>query len=232
MLTRKEFEKIQKTTGLNLELLGKVYHLTRMLNEIGKYPILKENLTLKGGTALNFLYLDIPRLSIDLDFDYTGKITKEEMTKQRPWIEKEIKDIASKLKYKIKDRGSSYIISRQSLQYQTTRNTKDQIKVEINYLNRIPLGKRDVKKFIDFTNRPQSIYIQFFNRIYEFGIRPSFWDGCYEFVDAQEKTNSYPIRELFINKLGFNLNNKNCCHILSKVEEFNKKLKIICIYEI
>ena len=92
--------------------------------------------------------------------------------------------------------------------------------------------KRDVKKFIDFTNRPQSIYIQFFNRIYEFGIRPSFWDGCYEFVDAQEKTNAYPIRELFINKLGFNLNNKNCCHILSKVEEFNKKLKIICIYEI
>ena len=147
MLTRKELEKIQKTTGLNLELLEKVYHLTRMLNEIGKYPILKENLTLKGGTALNFLYLDIPRLSIDLDFDYTGKITKEEMTKQRSWIEKEIKDIASKLKYKIKDRGSSYIISRQSLQYQTTRNTKDQIKVEINYLDRIPLGNRDVKKF-------------------------------------------------------------------------------------
>ncbi len=147
MLTRKEFEKIQKTTGLNPELLEKLYHLTRILNEIQEQPILKENLTLKGGTALNFIYLKIPRLSIDLDFDYTGKITKEEMTKQRSQIEKEIKDIASKLECKIKDRGSSYIISRQSLQYQTTRNTKDHIKIEINYLDRMPLGNRDIKKF-------------------------------------------------------------------------------------
>jgi hypothetical protein len=147
MLTRKEFEKIRKITGLNLELLEKVYHLTRMLDEMQKHSILKENLTLKGGTAQNFLYLGIPRLSIDLDFDYTGKITKEEMIKQRPQIEKEIKDIASKLEYKIKDRGSSYIISRQSLQYWTSRNTKDHIKVEINYLDRVPLGNRYVKRF-------------------------------------------------------------------------------------
>ena len=34
MPTRKDFEKIQKTTGLNLELLEKVYNLTRILNEI------------------------------------------------------------------------------------------------------------------------------------------------------------------------------------------------------
>jgi len=147
MLTRKEFEKIQKTTGLNLELLEKIYHLTKILNEIQEKPILKENLTLKGGTTLNFIYLKIPRLSVDLDFDYTGKITKEEMTKQKSKIEKEIKDIALKLEYKIKNRGSSYIISRKNLQYQTTRNTKDHIKVEINYLNRIPLGNRDIKKF-------------------------------------------------------------------------------------
>ena len=147
MLTRKEFEKIQKTTGFNPELLEKVYHLTRILNEIQEQPILKENLTLKGGTALNFIYLKIPRLSIDLDFDYTGKITKEEMAQQRPQIEKEIKEIFSKLGYNIKDRGSSYIISRQSLQYHTIRNTRDHIKIEINYLDRMPLWKREKKEF-------------------------------------------------------------------------------------
>ncbi len=147
MLTKKEFEVIQKTTGLNPELLEKLYHLTRILYEIQKQPLLKENLTLKGGTALNFIYFKMPRLSIDLDFDYTGKISKEEMKKERPQIEKEIKNIASKLECKIKDRGLSYIISGQSLQYNTTRNTKDHIKVEINYLDRIPLGNRDIKKF-------------------------------------------------------------------------------------
>ena len=119
MLIRKDFEKIQRTTGFNLELLEKTYHLTRILNEIQKQSILKEVLTLKGGTALNFIYLDVPRLSIDIDFDFTGHSTKEEMIKQREIIEREIKKIASKLNYKLKDRGSSYIISRQSLQYQT-----------------------------------------------------------------------------------------------------------------
>ena len=34
MLTRKDFEQIQKNTGFNLELLEKVYHLTKILNEI------------------------------------------------------------------------------------------------------------------------------------------------------------------------------------------------------
>ncbi len=147
MPTRKEFEKIQQTTDLNLELLEKVYHLTKILNEIQKHSILKENLTLKGGTPLNFLYLEIPRLSIDLDFDFTGKLPKEEMITQRLEIEKEINEIASTLEYQIKDRGSSYIIARQSLQYHTTRNTKDHIKVEINYLDRMPLGNIDIKKF-------------------------------------------------------------------------------------
>lgn len=146
MLTRKKFEQLQKTTGFNLDLLEKVYHLTRILNELQGHSIIKENLILKGGTALNFIFFPISRLSIDLDFDYTGAISKEEMTKQRLHIEKEIKEISSKLDYTIKERGSSYIISRQSLQYQTIRNTKDHIKIEINYLDRMPLGNKEHKK--------------------------------------------------------------------------------------
>ena len=147
MLTRKKFEQLQKTTGFNLDLLEKAYHLTRTLNIIQEHSILKENLILKGGTALNFIFFPISRISIDLDFDYTGAISKEKMVKQRPDIEKEIKEISSQLDYTLRDRGSSYIISRQSLQYKTIRNTKDHIKIEINYLDRIPLGAKEHKKF-------------------------------------------------------------------------------------
>ena len=147
MLTRKKFEQLQKTTGFNLDLLEKAYHLTRTLNKIQEHSILKENLILKGGTALNFIFFPFSRLSIDLDFDYTGAIFKEKMVKQRPDIEKEIKEISSQLDYTLKDRGSSYIISRQSLQYKTIRNTKDHIKIEINYLDRIPLGDKEHRKY-------------------------------------------------------------------------------------
>jgi len=147
MLTRKGFEQLQKTTGFNLDLLEKVYHLTRTLNIIQEHSIIKENLILKGGTALNFIFFPISRLSIDLDFDYTGAIPKEKMAKQRLDLEKEIKEISKQLDYTLRDRGSSYIISRQSLQYKTVRNTKDHIKIEINYLDRIPLGAKEHKTF-------------------------------------------------------------------------------------
>jgi hypothetical protein len=40
MLTRKQFEKLQKISGFNLDLLEKVYHLTRTLNKIQKSKIL------------------------------------------------------------------------------------------------------------------------------------------------------------------------------------------------
>ena len=123
-----------------------------------KHPILKENLILKGGTALNFILFPISRLSIDLDFDYTGAISKEKMVKQRPAIEKEIKEISSQLKYTLRYQESSYIISRQSLQYQTIRNTKDQIKIEINFLNRIPLGDIEQKKISVNISRCQTIF--------------------------------------------------------------------------
>ena len=138
MLNRKEFEKIQKKTGFNLDLLEKTYHLTRTLNELQQNSLLQD-LTLKGGTALNFLHLKLPRLSIDLDFNFTKTIEKEAMTNHRKRIEDKLQTIASTLGYTIRERGSSYIISRNTLQYSTIRNTKDHVKIEINYLHRLPL---------------------------------------------------------------------------------------------
>lgn len=146
MLNRKEFEKIQKKTGFNLDLLEKTYHLTRTLNELQQNNLLQD-LTLKGGTALNFIYLKLPRLSIDLDFNFTKTIEKEAMTNQRKHIENKLQMIASTLGYTIKERGSSYIISRNTFQYTTIRNTKDHVKIEINYLHRLPLENTQAMHF-------------------------------------------------------------------------------------
>ena len=147
MLRRTDFEKIQRRTGFNLDLLEKAYNLTRVLQEIQKHEILKCNLSLKGGTALNFLYLDIPRLSIDIDFNYIGKIAREDMIETRPLIEKSIMTMGEKLGYDIKAKGQSYILSQYNLKYSTIRNTYDHIKVETNYLDRLPIDDPTIKSF-------------------------------------------------------------------------------------
>jgi len=50
-----------------------------VLRTIFAEPFLRDNLTLKGGTALNFIYFDLPRLSVDLDFNLTGPVEDADM---------------------------------------------------------------------------------------------------------------------------------------------------------
>ena len=49
----------------------KVYRLTRILQYINSNPIMKDCLALKGGTGINLTVFNLPRLSVDIDIDYS-----------------------------------------------------------------------------------------------------------------------------------------------------------------
>lgn len=48
------------------------------------------DLAMRGGTAINLFMLDIPRLSVDIDISYVGALAREEMLRERPFIECDI----------------------------------------------------------------------------------------------------------------------------------------------
>ncbi|MFX0135598.1 MAG: hypothetical protein ACFFDN_18275 [Candidatus Hodarchaeota archaeon] len=84
--------------------------------------------------------------------------------------------------------------------------------------------KYDVHKAIDseIDKRPSQIDIEFPDgTIFTFGIIPSFWNECYEFVDAQVKDKLTgkrlravkPIKSLAIDKLGYDIKTKGECYI-------------------
>lgn len=98
--------------------------------------------------------------------------------------------------------------------------------------------KYDVNKAVDFEidRRPSQIGIEFPNgEIFTFGIRPSFWNECYEFVDAQVSDKSTgellrnikPIKSLAVDKLKYDVSTKEKCIIQIQVVEKNKLLKIV-----
>jgi hypothetical protein len=98
--------------------------------------------------------------------------------------------------------------------------------------------KDDVSKTFDceVDKRPYQIDIIFPDgKTYTFGIRPSFWNGCYEFLDAQVKDKTTgkflrevrPIKILSIDKLGYKIETKNKCMIQIQVVERNKILRIV-----
>lgn len=113
---------------------------------------------LYGGTSLNFLHFkDIPRLSVDIDFNFRDLKTGD-WGKERNKIDGILKKILSDLKYSESDIKiqARYPITRFDVHYTTKDNQKDSIKIEIGYMRRIPLFKNDIKsKFNHFKTDEQ-----------------------------------------------------------------------------
>lgn len=80
-LSQKNVVKIAKETNFIKDNVEKVMRLADILEFVftSKW---KDKLALKGGTAINLFYRELPRLSVDIDLDYIGD-TKEEMEKIR-----------------------------------------------------------------------------------------------------------------------------------------------------
>ena len=93
--SRKSSEREAAATGFRAEILEKVLHLFSLLDGFQKHPALKGKWALKGGTALNLFWFDVPRLSVDIDLNYVGQVEREAMLAERPQIETAVQAVCS-----------------------------------------------------------------------------------------------------------------------------------------
>lgn len=140
MPDRRYFERIVRDTGFRFDVLEKTYHIIKTLQCIFSQADIKNNLTLKGGTALNFVYLDIPRLSVDIDLNLTGVAADSEVEQAAENIFSQIKNSGSKLGYQVEEAPSSTIWRRKILKYQTLHGPTGVVKLAF------------IKKYIRFEN--------------------------------------------------------------------------------
>ena len=125
-------------TGFQIDVLEKAFRLTEILREFTDIKLFKDSIVLKGGTAINYLYFKIPRLSIDIDLDYIGSVNRETMIKDRKIIDKTLTRFFTKLGYTIYLR-KTYALLQYTLGYKNTAGNNDRIKVEVNFFNRTSL---------------------------------------------------------------------------------------------
>lgn len=136
--------------------------MTKILSGIFKNKEIGSDFALKGGTALNFIYLNIPRLSVDLDLNFIGATGKKEMLARRKVIPGKIAGLADSLGYSMVKKPSSYIIERYVLRYKRLSGLPDSLRLEINYLERVPfinIVRKTFDHIFDFDNFELNTYV-------------------------------------------------------------------------
>jgi predicted nucleotidyltransferase component of viral defense system len=149
LYNKKDLEKIASETGFIRDNLEKIFRLYDILKFLNENPLFSENLALKGGTAINLLVFDLPRLSVDIDLDFTKACMKKEMQQIRDQINKELVNYLFSQDYALSpDTRTPHSLDSWVFFYQNAAGNKDNIKIEINYSLRnhiLPLIKKDAK---------------------------------------------------------------------------------------
>lgn len=138
MFNRMELERQAKQQGFVRDTYEKTCRLSQVLEFIGADGYLARLLALKGGTAINFILFDLPRLSVDIDLDLAINISKDEMIDAKEKITEKIIDFMSGNGYSIDEKCSKTTHALNSLvfSYINAGGVKDKIKVEVNYMLR------------------------------------------------------------------------------------------------
>ena len=70
-ITRSYINETAQKQGFQRDTLEKVVRLYYLLKDMSEIPLFRENLALKGGTAINLAYFSLPRLFVN-DKMYCG----------------------------------------------------------------------------------------------------------------------------------------------------------------
>ena len=124
--------------GFIRDTYEKVTRLSEILDYFNTNPLLKESLALKGGTAINLLIFNLPRLSVDLDLDYLKADTKVEMLANRDKVNSFIDRYMVSQGYAKSTRTRNpHSLDSWVYTYTNAGGNLDNIKLEINYSLRV-----------------------------------------------------------------------------------------------
>lgn len=129
-----EIGRAAQQHGFVRDTFEKVLRLREILRYLNEEEYLREHLVLKGGTAINLTVFNLPRLSVDIDMDYTPNDTKKDMLETRNKLTTLIKEYMEAEGYQLSE-GSRFTHSLDAFyyQYQNSGGNRDMIKIELNY---------------------------------------------------------------------------------------------------
>jgi len=150
----RDLTNIAQYNKFNRDTLEKVFRLSELLKLFNENEELKGKYVLKGGTAINLCLFDFPRLSVDIDMNFNSNSSKEEMLEIRELHRKLISAFVALDGYTIDPKSRfTFTLDSYLLKYTNAAGSRDNIKIELNYSNRIqilePVNYKLSSKIID-----------------------------------------------------------------------------------
>lgn len=140
-VSREYLERCANDTGFQVAALEKVVRLGDLAGDIGRHPLLRDALALKGGTALNLGFGAPRRMSVDLDLNHVGAVEREAMLADRPGVERAVEDLARRAGYGVQRSADAFAGRKLYLSFQSVLGGVDRIQVDLNFAFRVPLGE-------------------------------------------------------------------------------------------
>lgn len=131
---RIELEREANKYGFLRDTFEKVLRLERILEFFNTENLLKNHFLLKGGTAVNLIMFEFPRLSVDIDMDFTPNLSREDLLPIREGTADIIKDYMTSEGYTFSpDSYSRHSLDSFYFRYNAAAGNADVIKIELNY---------------------------------------------------------------------------------------------------
>jgi len=147
-------DKVATETGFIRDNLEKVFRLCEILQYLNENQLFADHLALKGGTAINLTVFDMPRLSVDIDLDFSKKCNREEMFEIRSNINENLLNFMYAQSYALSPNTKNpHSLDSWVFYFQNSVGNRDSIRIEINYSMRnhiLPIEKRKIN--IEFLN--------------------------------------------------------------------------------
>ena len=138
--------KQAKELGFVRDTFEKICRLADVLTFMESDPLLADSLALKGGTAINLTIFNLPRLSVDIDLDFSKDVSREPMLAERKQIHAHIQKYMEAAGYSLSLKSKQYhALDSFVYEYINAGGMKDNLKIEINYMLRchvLPVSRR------------------------------------------------------------------------------------------
>ncbi len=139
MITSRAINHVAGETGFRPDVVEKVLRLHGILGRLATHPITRGHWVLKGGTALNLLHLDVPRLSVDIDLNFVGTRDVEKMRLARPDFERALSACCEREDCSVRRAPSEHAGGKFRLRFPSLVGGSQSLEIDVSYVARVPL---------------------------------------------------------------------------------------------